>query len=77
MFPEKKSIEIIKTKSDDNRSYHINSDKIKKRLGFIPKNSIQDAIYELCLSFEKGLFPDSFENDIYYNVKRLKKLNAK
>ena len=31
-FSEKKNIEIIKENSDDNRSYHINSDKIKKKI---------------------------------------------
>ena len=38
-FP--KNIEIIKTASDDNRSYHINSDKIKEKLSFRPKYSIE------------------------------------
>tara|TARA_Y100000590_G_scaffold15342_1_gene18413 strand:- start:6225 stop:7232 length:1008 start_codon:yes stop_codon:yes gene_type:complete len=77
MFPEKKPIEIVSTSSDDNRSYHINSDKIKKVLGFVANNTIEDAVKELCNSFSKGLIPDSFDNDMYYNVKRLKKLNAK
>ena len=27
-FPEKTNIEVLHSKSDDNRSYHINSDKI-------------------------------------------------
>ena len=77
MFPEKKPIEINKTHSDDNRSYHINSDKIKNELGFIAKNSIEDAITELCTSFKNGLIPNSFTDDIYFNVERLKKINAK
>ena len=33
-FPEKAPIEIVTTPTDDNRSYHINSDKIKNVLGF-------------------------------------------
>ena len=77
MFPEKKPIKIVKTESDDNRSYHINSDKIKKILGFVPENTIEDAVRELCLSFKKGLIPNSFEDNIYYNVKRLKELKVK
>ena len=33
-FPDKKQIEIEKLPSIDNRSYHINSDKILRALGF-------------------------------------------
>ena len=69
-------IKIIKSFSDDNRSYHINSDKIKNVLGFIPKRTIEMAIRDLCTAFKNGLLPNSFENDIYFNVKRLKRIKA-
>ena len=36
-MPERTSIEIVTTPSDDKRSYHINSDKIGKVLGFVPR----------------------------------------
>ncbi len=75
-FPEKQGIEIVTTPSDDIRSYHINSDKIKKILGFTPKYTIEDAVRGLCDAFKKGLIPDSFADDRYYNVKRLKRINA-
>ena len=74
-FPEKNKIKIITTLSDDKRSYHINSDKIFKLLGFKPKHSIEDAIAELCDFFKKNKTyskSDYFENDIFYNVKRIK-----
>ena len=41
-----KKIKIIKEKSKDIRSYHINSDKIKN-LNFKPKRKIEDAILEM------------------------------
>ena len=69
-------IKIIKSSSNDNRSYHINSDKIKNMLGFVPKRSIEMAIEDLCRAFNDGLLPNSFENDMYFNVKRLKKIKA-
>ena len=69
-------IKIIKSSTDDNRSYHINSDKIKNVLGFVPKRSIEMAIVDLCVAFKGGLLPNSFENDMYFNVKRLKKIKA-
>ena len=72
-----KSIDVIRTESNDNRSYHINSDKIKNELGFIPSHSISDAINSLFDAFDKKLVPNSFEDDIYFNVKRMQNLNVK
>jgi len=75
-FPNKKNIKIVKTKTDDNRSYHINSDKIKNLLGFVPKKSVEMAIRDLCEAFKKDLIPNSFESDSYFNVKKLKTIKA-
>ena len=63
-------ISILRTDSDDNRSYHINSDKIKKVLGFVPKFSIEDAIISLCNAFKDGKIKNSMEDEIYYNIKK-------
>ena len=76
-FKEKEEIKIIKENSDDKRSYHINSDKIRNILNFTPENSIESAIKDLCVAFKKNLIKDSFINDIYSNVNRLKKIRAK
>jgi nucleoside-diphosphate-sugar epimerase len=75
-YPDKSPIKISTTTSDDNRSYHINSDKIKNKLGFVPKYSIEDAVTELCDSMSEGRIPNSFTDDIYFNVRRLKRLQA-
>jgi len=75
-YPEKEEIEIITTSSNDNRSYHINSDKIGKILNFSPKLTIEDAVNDLCKEFKTGKIPNSFDNDNYFNVKKLKKINA-
>mgnify|MGYP006100162619 FL=1 len=76
-FSEIREIKIQKEQSNDLRSYHINSDKIKNILNFRPKYSIEDAIIELCNAFKKKLLTDSFDNDFYFNVKRLKNIQAK
>ena len=76
-FPKKEKIEILKQPSNDNRSYHINSDKIKKILNYSPKRSIENAIKDLCEAFKKNLLKSSFEKDIYFNVDRLKNIQAK
>ncbi len=75
-FPEKGSIPIETAPSDDIRSYHINSEKIKKILGFSPKHTIDEAIRDLCGAFREGKLPGSLEDDKYFNVRRLKRLNA-
>jgi len=75
-FPEIENIAIIKTESNDNRSYHINSDKINNILGFKASRTIEDAIKELCDKFRNNLFNNSFENDIYYNIQRMKNLKV-
>jgi nucleoside-diphosphate-sugar epimerase len=75
-FPEKGEIPIVTTPSDDNRSYHINSDKIRRVLGFAPQHSIEEAVRDLCHAFKDGRLPNSMTNDIYYNVRRMKNLRA-
>jgi nucleoside-diphosphate-sugar epimerase len=75
-FPEKAPIGIETTPSNDNRSYHINSDKVTRALGFRPSHSIEDAIRDLCVAFRAGRLPNSMEDDSYFNVKRLKRLRA-
>ena len=75
-FPEKGRVEIVTTPSDDLRSYHINSEKIKRVLGYSPKRTIEDAVRDLCHAFRDGLVPDSMQDDRYFNVKRLKRLKA-
>lgn len=75
-FPEKAPIAIETTETDDLRSYRINSDKITKVLGFVPKRTIEDAVRDLCDAFRAGKLPNSFENDRYYNVRTLKQLRA-
>lgn len=75
-FPEKAPIEIVTTPSNDNRSYHINSDKVTRVLGFRPKYTIEDAVRGLCKAFKEGLLPDAMSDIKYYNVKTLKAKEA-
>ena len=64
------------TESNDNRSYHINSDKIKRILGFEPKLTVEDAVRDLCHAFRDGKIADSMTDDKYYNVKRIQALEV-
>lgn len=76
ILPDKAPIEIVTTPTDDIRSYHINSDKIARVLGFRPKHTIEQAVRDLCLAFRRGLLPESMTDDWYYNVRMLKNSKA-
>ncbi len=75
-YPKLGDIEIVRTPSDDNRSYRVTSDKIKDMLGFEPIFTVEDAIRDLCQAFREGKLPDSFDNPWYYNVKQLQEGEA-
>jgi nucleoside-diphosphate-sugar epimerase len=77
LFPEKGDIPIEITTSDDPRSYHINSEKIHRVLGFKPKHSIEEAVIDLCRAFKEGKLPNSFEDDKYFNVRTMKAAGLK
>jgi len=62
------AISIVTQANTDNRSYHINSDKIKRVLGFEPKRSVEDAIRGICQQFKAGEMQDSLTNPIYLNI---------
>jgi nucleoside-diphosphate-sugar epimerase len=75
-FPEKGEIEIVTTPTNDIRSYHINSEKIARKLGFRPKRGIEDAVRDLCGAFKDGKLADSMTDERYVNVKALKSKRA-
>ena len=75
-MPDRKKVDIVTTPTDDVRSYHINSDKIKRALGYQPRHTIEDAVRELCKAFLAKKLPNSMEDDRYYNVRLLKRLKA-
>ncbi|MEK7425569.1 MAG: SDR family oxidoreductase, partial [Actinomycetota bacterium] len=68
-FPEKKDLPIETTPSDDKRSYHVNSDKVRKALGFQPRHTVEEAVRDLCRAFKAGKLPNSLEDIGYFNVK--------
>ena len=70
-------VQIINTKSDDNRSYHVSSEKIKKILGFETKHSVKDAVLDLKNAFEKKLLVNTFNNELFFNIKRMNNINLK
>ena len=68
-------VKIIKTESDDNRSYHVSNEKIKEILGFETKFTIQDAVKDLKNAFDTELLPNSFVDKKYFNIKAMNSIN--
>ena len=75
-MPGRSEVDIVTTPSDDNRSYHVNSDKIRRVLDFRAKRTIEDAVRDLSRAFRNHLLEDSFDNDWYYNVRTMKRIGA-
>lgn len=72
-----KEIQIIFEETDDLRSYHIDSSKIKRELNFLPKKNIEDAVEDLIEAFENKKLTNSMEDIKYYNIKQMNYLNIK
>jgi len=68
------NITIESTPTNDNRSYHISSDKIRRELGYEPRHTIEDAVRELTEAFRAGKVPDPLTCSLYYNIKRMQEL---
>ena len=66
-----KDVTLELSSTNDNRSYHISSKKIKKILNFEPVNTISDAVNDLKQAFKKGLLPNSLTDEKYFNIKRM------
>jgi nucleoside-diphosphate-sugar epimerase len=68
-------VRIETTKSDDNRSYHISSNKIVRELGFEPEFTVEDAIKDLKEAFEARKITDPLNNTQYYNIKTMQAID--
>ena len=72
-----KDVKIEREETNDNRSYHISSEKIKKNLNFEPKFSVEDAIIDLKKAFEENKLPNSLKDSIYFNIKKMQEIDLK
>jgi nucleoside-diphosphate-sugar epimerase len=69
-----KDVKLVSTPTNDNRSYHISSQKIADVLGFIPSHSIAEASADIKSALEKGLLPNSLNDERYFNIKRMQNI---
>ena len=68
-------VKIFNSKSNDNRSYHVSSKKIDEILGFKTKLTIRDAVSDLQNAFKNKLLTNTFQNENYFNIKRMQSIN--
>jgi len=68
------STELEKVPTDDNRSYHISSEKIARELGFRAEFTVEDAVQDLVTAFREGRLPDPLNNARYFNIKRMRQV---
>lgn len=71
------TIQLEYTPSNDNRSYHVNSEKVKRVLGFETRYTIEDAIKDIAGAYRRGLIKDPFTNPVYSNIKLMQQLKVK
>lgn len=72
---KKKAVELETIPTNDNRSYHVSSQKIADKLGFTAKYTIEDAVNGLMEAFGEGKLPNSLEDKRYFNIKTMKAVN--
>jgi len=70
-----KDVQVVTTATDDLRSYHICSDKIKRELGWAPTHTIEDAVRDLVAAFKAGKIPNSMTDGRYFNIKTMQNVN--
>jgi nucleoside-diphosphate-sugar epimerase len=69
------TIDVVPT--NDMRSYHVSSEKMRRKLAFEPKHTIEDAIRDLVTAFQAGKLPNSLDDPRYFNIKRMQEVNLK
>ena len=63
--------------TNDLRSYHVSSEKMRRELGFTPRHSIEDAVHGLVQAFREGRLPNSMDDSRYFNIKLMQQTKLK
>jgi nucleoside-diphosphate-sugar epimerase len=62
------TVELEMVPTDDNRSYHVSSEKIARELGWRTKHTIEDAVVDMVRAFREGKLPDAMADPQYFNI---------
>ena len=69
-------IDLVFEPTSDLRSYHVNSDKLQKTLGFKAEHTVEEAVRSVAAAWTGGLLPKPLTNALYWNVERMKELGV-
>lgn len=69
------AVDVMPT--NDLRSYHVSSEKMRRKLGFTPKHTIEEAVSDLVAAFRAGKLPNSLDDPRYFNIKRMQEVSLK
>jgi nucleoside-diphosphate-sugar epimerase len=70
-------IPIEKSPTDDLRSYHVSSKKIKEELGFEAKRTVEEAVLDLKKAFAEGKIPNALTDIRYINIRTMEAIKLK
>ncbi len=68
-------VEVVTEPTNDPRSYHISSEKIRAELDFTSRHTIEDAVRDIKEAIEEGRLDDPMNNPLYFNIKRMKEIH--
>jgi nucleoside-diphosphate-sugar epimerase len=71
-----RELTVVTTPTDDNRSYHVSSAKLKKALGFAAQRSVAQAVKDLTQAFKSGKVPNP-DDKKYCNIKVMQEIKLK
>ncbi|APO52462.1 nucleoside-diphosphate-sugar epimerase [Bradyrhizobium diazoefficiens] len=71
------NVDIAVEPTDDLRSYHVSSEKIRRELGFAPTHTIEQAVSGLVDAFKAGRLPNSLNDPRYFNIKMMQNISLK
>ncbi len=69
------ALEMVPT--DDNRSYHVSSERIRREFGFVPQRTVGEAVSDLNEGFKDGRLPDPMNSARYYNIRVMQEARLK
>jgi nucleoside-diphosphate-sugar epimerase len=69
------TLEVLPT--DDPRSYHVSSERIRREFGFVPKRTIGHAVFDLNAAFKGGRLPNPMTDSRYYNIRVMQEARLK
>lgn len=64
-------VAITTQPTNDLRSYHVDSSRIQRELGWEPRHTVEDAVRDLVRAFQAGKVPQSMTDPRWFNIKTM------